>query len=84
MAMPDHNAQLQVLLERTFTRLVNTERELAAKTTELENTQATLATIHTKLGGLLQPLETSQHSDHVRNLICCTVNMALHDIDKSA
>ena len=87
IAMPessDRNAQLQLLLERTFTRLVDTERKLAAKTTELENTQATLVTIHTRLGGLLQPLETSQHSDQVRNIVCRTVSAVLHEINKSA
>ena len=66
--MSDDDPQFQQIFEQAFTRLVETERRLAAKTTDLENTQAALATIHTKLGSLLGPFETSQHGDVVRSM----------------
>lgn len=51
--MPRSTAFPQQLFERVFTRVLELEKQLAEKTTQLDDNHATLQTIHSALGRIL-------------------------------
>lgn len=73
--MSGTDAQFRALFEKTFTRLVETEKRLAAKTEQLENVQTALATVQTKIEGFLGPVENPQLVHYV-----CTTQYMFDDV----
>ena len=64
--MSGTNTQYRALFEKTFARLVETEKKLAARTDQLENVQTTLATVQTKIEHFLGPVVDPQLAHYVR------------------
>ena len=66
--MSDTNAQFRTLFEKTFARLVETEKRLAARTEQLENIQTALATVQMKVESFLGPIVDPQLARYI-----CTI-----------